>query len=85
MKNYLLLFTFLTATCLNAQSRLPRAGEILDKDINKTEFIKMMRTGIPTADEPLTVINFDSSNASFKGNYPFSTSYALGISPEGDL
>ncbi|MCW8812187.1 MAG: hypothetical protein OQK65_01535, partial [Chlorobium sp.] len=85
MKNYLLLFTFLTATCLNAQSRLPRAGEILDKDINKTELIKMMRTGIPTADEPLTVINFDSSNASFKGNYPFSTSYALGISPEGDL
>lgn len=85
MKNYLLLFAFLITTCLNAQSLLPRAGEIPDKDIDKTELIKMMRTGIPTADEPLTVIDFDSSNVSFKGNFPFSVSYALGMSLEGDL
>ena len=85
MKIYLLLFAFLTTTCLNAQTLLPLAGEVPDKDINKTELIKMMRTGIPTADEPLTVIDFDSSNASFKGNYPFSVSYALGMSSEGDL
>ena len=32
-----------------------------------------------------TVIDFDSSNTSFKGNYPFSYSYALAMSPEGDL
>jgi hypothetical protein len=37
------------------------------------------------SDEKLTVIDFDSSNASFKGNYPFSYSYALAMSPEGDL
>ena len=32
-----------------------------------------------------TVIDFDSSNTSFKGNFPFSYSYALAMSPEGDL
>jgi hypothetical protein len=85
MKNYLLLFAFLITTCLNAQSLLPRAGEIPNKDINKTELIKMMKTGIPTAEEPLTVIDFDSSNVSFKGNFPFSVSYAFSMSPEGDL
>ncbi len=33
----------------------------------------------------LTVIDFDSLNTSFKGNFPFSYSYALAMSPEGDL
>ena len=85
MKNYLLLFAFLTVACLNAQSLLPRAGEIPNKEITKTDLIKMMRTGYPVSDQPLTVIDFDSSNVSFKGNFPFSVSYDLGMSPDGDL
>ena len=85
MKNYLLLFAFLTATCLNAQSLLPRAGEIPTKEITKTDLIKKTRTGSPVSEQPLTVIDFDSFNVSFKGNFPFSVSYALGMSPEGDL
>ena len=85
MKNYLLLFAFLTVACLNAQSLLPRAGEIPNKEITKTDLIKMMRTDYPVSEQPLTVIDFDSFNVSFKGNFPFSVSYALGMSPEGDL
>jgi len=44
-----------------------------------------MMPQIPYSNEKLEVIDFDSSNASFKGNYPFSYSYALAMSPEGDL
>jgi hypothetical protein len=85
MKIFSVLISLLLTTYLYAQSNLPQAGEILTNDISKTELIKMMRSGIPLADEPFELINFDSSNASFKGNYPFSVSYALAMSPEGDL
>lgn len=85
MKNYLLVLFLLVSTYLNAQNLLPRAGETLTNNISKTELIKMIRTGIPLADEPLTVIDFDSLNASFKGNFPFSISYALAISDSGNL
>jgi hypothetical protein len=85
MKYFTVLFSLLMTAYLYAQSNLPRAGEIQTNDISKTELIKMMRSGIPLADEQLEIIDFDSSNTSFKGNYPFSVSYALAMSQEGDL
>ncbi len=85
MKKYLMLLPLILAISLNAQYNLPRAGESFEKVMDQAGLIKMMRPGIPIADEPLTVIDFDSSNASFKGNFPFANSYALGMSPEADL
>jgi hypothetical protein len=85
MKIYLFLFSLLTSVYLNAQNLLPRAGEIPVNDLSKTELIQMMRAGLPASDEPLTVIDFDSSNVGFKGNFPFAVSYALSISDSGDL
>jgi len=85
MKKYLLILTFLFAAYLNAQSLLPRAGEFLSNDISTQELIQSMMPKTPYSNEKLTVIDFDSSNTSFKGNFPFSYSYALAMSPEGDL
>jgi hypothetical protein len=85
MKKYLLIVTFLFAAYLNAQSLMPRAGEYLSDETDILEIIKNTMPKIPYNDEKLTVIDFDSSNVSFKGNFPFSYSYALSMSPEGDL
>ena len=84
IKLFLILILFFTAY-LNAQSLLPRAGEFLSDDISTQELIQSMMPKTPYSNEKLTVIDFDSSNTSFKGNYPFSYSYALAMSPEGDL
>jgi hypothetical protein len=80
-----LILTFFIAAYLNAQSLLPRAGEFLSDETNILELIKTTMSKTPYNNENLTVIDFDSSNVSFKGNFPFSYSYALAMSPEGDL
>jgi hypothetical protein len=85
MKKFLLILSFFIAAYLNAQSLLPKAGEFLSDDRSTAELIQSMVPKTPYASEQLTVIDFDSSNVSFKGNYPFSYSYALAMSPEGDL
>jgi hypothetical protein len=85
MKNYLLVLAFLFTAYINAQTLLPKAGEFLSDNISKQELIQSLMPKIPYLNEKLSVIDFDSSNASFKGNYPFSYSYALAMSPEGDL
>lgn len=85
MKNYLLVIAFLFASYLNAQSLLPKAGEFLSDETDIIELIKNTMPKAPYNDEKLSVIDFDSSNTSFKGNFPFSYSYALAMSPEGDL
>ena len=78
MKKYLLIVTFLFTAYLNAQSLLPKAGEFLSEDISTAELIQSMMPKTPYSNEKLEVIDFDSSNTSFKGNFPFSYSYALG-------
>jgi hypothetical protein len=80
-----LILTFFIAAYLNAQSLLPKAGEYLSDETNIIELIKNTIPNAPYNNEKLTVIDFDSSNVSFKGNFPFSYSYALAMSPEGDL
>ncbi len=85
MKKYLLILTFLFTAPLNAQSLLPKAGEFLSDEISKQDLIKSTMPKAPYSDEKLTVIDFDSSNVSFKGNFPFSYCYALAMSSEGDL
>jgi len=85
MKNFLLIIAFLITSYLNAQSLLPKAGEFLSEDISTSELIQSMMPKTPYSNEKLTVIDFDSSNTSFIGNLPFSYSYALAMSPEGDL
>jgi hypothetical protein len=85
MKKFLLILTFLFAAYLNAQSLLPKAGEYLSDETDIIELIKNTMPKTPYNNEKLSVIDFDSSNTSFKGNYPFSYSYALTMSPEGDL
>ncbi|MBE0570665.1 MAG: T9SS type A sorting domain-containing protein [Ignavibacteriaceae bacterium] len=85
MKKILLAVTLLFTAYLNAQSLLPKAGEYLSDETDIIELIKSTMPKTPYNNEKLSVIDFDSSNASFKGNYPFSYSYALAMSPEGDL
>ena len=85
MNKYLLILILLFAAYLNAQSLLPKAGETLSNEISKQNLVKRIMPQVPYSNEKLEVIDFDSSNASFKGNYPFSYSYALAMSPEGDL
>jgi hypothetical protein len=85
MKKFLLFVTLLFTVYLNAQSLLPRAGEYLSDGTDIIELIKNTMPKIPYNNEKLTVIDFDSSNTSFKGNFPFSYSYALAMSPDGDL
>ena len=85
MKKHLLAVTLLFTAYLNAQSVLPKAGEFLSEDISTAELIQSTMPKTPYSNEKLTVIDFDSSNTSFKGNFPFSYSYALAMSPEGDL
>lgn len=85
MKYFILLFSLFLTTHLIAQSNLPRAGEILANETSKSELIKLLRDRIPLSDKPLDVIDFDSSNASFKGNFPFANSNAIAMSPENDL
>ena len=85
MKNFLLVIIFVFASCLNAQSLMPKAGEYLSDDTSILELMKNTMPKVPFNNEKLTVIDFDSSNVSFKGNYPFSYSYALSMSPEDDL
>jgi hypothetical protein len=80
-----LILTFFIAAYLNAQSLLPKAGEYLTDETDILELIKITMPKAPYNNEKLTVIDFDSSNVSFKGNFPFSYSYALAMSPEGDL
>ncbi|HSD62192.1 MAG TPA: T9SS type A sorting domain-containing protein [Ignavibacteriaceae bacterium] len=85
MKSYLLLFSLLLVLNLNAQSNLPRAGEFQTNALNKTDLIKAMRPGNFLSKETLDVINFDSSNVSFKGNYPFGSAFGLGMSTSDNL
>ena len=85
MKNFLLVIIFVFASCLNAQSLMPKAGEYLSDDTSILELMKNTMPKVPYNNEKLTVIDFDSSNVSFKGNFPFSYSYALAMSPEDDL
>ena len=85
MKKFLLTVFFLCASYLNAQSVLPKAGEFLSDKISTQELIQSSMPKIPLSNEKLTVIDFDSSNASFKGNFPFAESYALAMSDAGDL
>ena len=85
MNKYLLILILLFAAYLNAQSLLQKAGEFLSDETDIIELIKNTMPKIPYNNEKLTVVDFDSSNASFKGNFPFSYSYALAMSPEGDL
>lgn len=85
MKKFFLAVTLLFTAYLNAQSLLPRAGEFLSEEISRQELLQSTIPKVPYSNEKLSVIDFDSSNASFKGNYPFSYSYALAMSPEGDL
>jgi len=85
MNKYLLILILLFAVYLNAQSLLPKAGEYLSDDTSILELMKNTMPKVPYNNEKLTVIDFDSSNTSFKGNFPFSYSYALAMSPEGDL
>ena len=65
MKKFLLVQLFLVASYLNAQSILPKAGEFLSDKISVQELIKSSMPKTPHSNEKLTVIDFDSSNASF--------------------
>ncbi len=85
MKTSLLFISCLITICLQAQIQLPRAGKFPVNPISKTELIKAIRTGTPISSEPRDIIDFDSSNVSFKGNYPFSVSYALSMSNPDNL
>ena len=80
MKSFLLLFSLLLVLNLNAQSKLPRAGEFQVNPINKSDLLKANNPG-----RILDILNFDSSNVSWKGNYPFSVSWGLAMSSTGDL
>lgn len=85
MKLYLLFFSLLLVVNLNAQSNLPRAGEIQVNKISTMDPIKNMRSDNFLSKETLDVLNFDSSNVSWKGNYPFGSAFGLGMSSSGDL
>jgi hypothetical protein len=85
MKTYLLVITFLFTICSEAQNYIPHAGEVSKVKISKDADIQSIRSNALKPMKTLDVINFDSSNVSFKGNYPFSLSYSLGMSPDGDL
>jgi hypothetical protein len=47
--------------------------------------VKNMRSGNFLSKETLDVLNFDSSNVSWKGNFPFGSAFGLGMSSSGDL
>ncbi len=82
MKNlFLLLSSMLLAGYLNAQTTLPRAGEFSAKDQNYS----LLRPGVPPANQLTEIINFDSLNVSFRGNYPFAESYALARTDSGNI
>jgi len=85
MKNILLVLLFLFTSYLNAQSILPKAGDFLSDKISTQELIQSSMPKIPISNKKLTAIDFDSLNASFKGNFPFTESYALAMSDAGDL
>ncbi|HEY6906677.1 MAG TPA: hypothetical protein VI230_04375, partial [Ignavibacteriaceae bacterium] len=84
MKRSLLAAFLLLTYSAYAQFYPPRAGEVSSVKVNKAEFINSMRSG-NTIPDALEALNFDSSNVSFKGNYPFSVSYSLAMSPTDDL
>src|SRR5512146_522103 len=85
MKIYLLALSLLITLSSRAQINLPRAGEIPANSIDKSGLIQAMRSGNYSLQKSLDVIDFDSSNVSFKGNFPFSVSYSLSMSPSDDL
>ena len=85
MRYLVSLYIALFCIHINGQALLPNAGNVLQQNISKIEQMQLQKNGVPVLDKPLTVIDFDSLNTSFKGNYPFSWSYALSISPDGDI
>ncbi len=85
MKLYLLALSLLITVSSQAQIYPPHAGEFHGNKIDKSGFIQAMRSGNSSSLNPLEVINFDSSNVSFKSNFPFSVSYSLSMSPADDL
>jgi hypothetical protein len=85
MKVFILVISFLFTICSEAQINLPHAGQIPSGTISREAIIQSMRSGTSPSLKSLDVIDFDSSNVSFRGNYPFSISYSLAMSPAGDL
>jgi len=85
MRYLVSLYIALFCIHINGQALLPNAGNVLQQNISKIEQMQLQKNGVPVLDKPLTVIDFDSLNTSFKGNYPFSWSYSLSISPDGDI